>query len=52
MALDPALAGSCPLCTEDRLMAVLNFSSSHITALLKGRHRWLKNLMTSQSEEP
>lgn len=51
MVLDPALAVSCPLSIEDRLIAMLNFSSSLITALLKGRYRWLKSLVTSQSEE-
>lgn len=51
MVLDPALAVSCPLSTEDRLIAMLNFSSSLITALLEGRYRWLKSLVTSQSEE-
>ena len=51
MVLASAHAGSCPLSSENRLTAVLNFSSSLFTALLKGRYSWLKSLVRSQSEE-
>lgn len=42
---------SCPLSSKDRRTAMLNFSSSLFTALLKDGYSWLKRLVTSPSEE-
>jgi len=51
VVLVSARVGGCPRGSEDRLTAMLIFSSSLFMGLLKGRCGWLKTLGTSQSEE-